>query len=95
MMRAFPQMTLAIAWGYIVKTQWLKTPFEVPLSFWTPLFSVTIYLGVFRTNNSFHDYKEGPKLLGTLVNSLTAAVRLAQALKASNRKTGKNLCKHG
>jgi predicted membrane chloride channel (bestrophin family) len=84
MRRALPMMATAILWGWVAKIWWTKYPFEIPNNFWSPLYTVTIFLGVFRTNQAFQDYKEGPKLLGKIVNSLTAAVRLAAALHAQS-----------
>jgi len=73
-------MILAVLWGYVVKSWWILHPFEMPPTFWPPLFSVTIFLGVFRTNQAYQEYKEGPKLMASLVHSLTSAIRLASSL---------------
>ena len=84
MTRALPMCLTAILWGWLAKIWWTRHPFAIPSSFWSPLYTVTIFLGVFRTNQAFQDYKEGPKLLGKIVNSLTAAVRLAAALHSQS-----------
>jgi predicted membrane chloride channel (bestrophin family) len=80
MMRALPQIIMAMIWGACIKIWYLQQPFAVPGVFWAPLYSVTIFLGVFRTNLAFQQYKEGRCNLGKMVDSLTSAVRFSVSI---------------
>tara|TARA_B100000795_G_C22711532_1_gene403741 strand:- start:68 stop:1075 length:1008 start_codon:yes stop_codon:yes gene_type:complete len=79
-MRALPQIIFAMCWGVVVKLWYMQRPFSVPAVFWAPLYSVTVFLGVFRTNLAFQQYKEGRILLGKMVDSLSSALRFAVSI---------------
>ena len=83
MMRAFPQILLTLLWAIVVKFWYNVQPFTVPAVFWTPLYTVTVFLGVFRTNIAFQHFKNGRMLLGKMVDSLSCAIRFSIAVHHS------------
>ena len=90
-LRALPPMSMAVLWGFLIKGWWTRYPFTVPTALWTPLFTVTVFLGVFRTNQAYQEYKSGPRLLGQVVHSLNCAVRLASTMASSGGATDINI----
>ena len=85
LLRSLPQVAMAVAWAVACKLLYDWYPYAIPGVFWTPLYTVTVFLCVFRTNNSFGKYAEGRRLLGKMVDSLTACVRLAASVEGLHR----------
>ena len=85
LLRSMPQVAMAVGWAVACKLLYDLYPYSIPNVFWTPLYTVTVFLCVFRTNNSFSKYAEGRRLLGKMVDSLTACVRLAASIEGLHR----------
>ena len=49
-----------------------------------PVYTVTVFLGVFRTNLAFQQYKAGRGHLGAMVTSLSNAMRFAVCINNTN-----------
>ena len=84
MLKTFPQIFLAVGWAFGVKILHNRWPITIPNVFWTPLYTVTVFLGVFRTNLAFQQYKAGRGHLGALVTSLSNAMRFAVSINNAN-----------
>ena len=84
MFKTFPQIVLALGWAVAVKILHGIWPISIPAVFWTPLYTVTVFLGVFRTNLAFQQYKAGRGHLGAMVTSLSNAMRFAVCINNTN-----------
>ena len=84
MFKTFPQIVLAVGWAVVVKILHDIWPISIPGVFWTPLYTVTVFLAVFRTNLAFQQYKAGRGHLGTMVASLSNAMRFAVCINNTN-----------
>jgi predicted membrane chloride channel (bestrophin family) len=85
MLHSLPQMIMAVVWAFAVKYIHSNIyPIVIPAVFWSPLYTVTIFLGVFRTNLAFQQYKEGRVNLGKMMASLSNAVRFCVSINNTN-----------
>ena len=80
MLRSIPQILFAVGWAVACKVAYDVWGYSIPSVFWTPLYTVTVFLAVFRTNNAFAKYREGRTCLGKMVDSLSACVRMAVSI---------------
>ena len=81
MLRSLPQIVFACAWAVACKYLYAWQAYDIPPLFWTPLYTVTVFLAIFRTNNAFSKYTEGRSCLGQMVDSLSACVRMAVSIE--------------
>ena len=87
MLKTFPQIFLAVGWAFGVKILHNRWPITIPGVFWTPLYTVTVFLGVFRTNLAFQQYKAGRGHLGAMVTALSNAMRFAVSINNTNENS--------
>ena len=86
MLHSVPQIIFACGWSVACKLLYDWAPYKIPSVFWTPLYTVTVFLAVFRTNNAFAKYREGRSCLGKMVDSLSSTVRMSVSIKGLQGK---------
>jgi predicted membrane chloride channel (bestrophin family) len=86
MLHSVPQIVFACGWAVACKLLYDWEPYHIPPIFWTPLYTVTVFLAVFRTNNAFAKYREGRSCLGKMVDALSSTVRMSAAIEGLQGK---------